>query len=792
MKRERSGIKIERKEINTSAIVQKTKAFREVTLNLGKCREAMISILQACAQNASFTEKERQELFFSLTQLFHNRDKYIHRLLLLLLTEIPVNTRDSIIITHSLSKDISGDSTVYQGHAIRCLCGILDAGNVLSLERFLKLSIVSNVHYTASAALCGALRLIEGGKKEAVLRWIPEIRQASKSSQHSVRFHALLLLYALKSDDTYAAAQLASSIEDPRSQLEQCVSLAIASQSIKIKSTPAATQFLNHCLKLGSPIVQLEAVRRAPEGYEEQSVEVISRFLSSSTLKCFAALRTIDSSPNAQIYQPLLPKILNLMKHRNSSLAATASICVLKLGDENHVEVTTKRILRNCRLWAGPLLCSVAEECCKFAGRLHNEKLTEVVVFLLRIAKGQQDKFTILKYILTTEGIPREHLLPRLSEYLEDWDSLIIARTICDFISGEVSKLKDPSLLIPVLFNRINLDVTIVRMSAISTLAAIAGTSDQLKQQIVPLLELFTEDEADPVREEILLFINALKTGIDLSTIMTEFSIHDETEKEEAEKQEEAKENDEHFAEFIPVSLRPEFEKYGKVVYKTDSIDLTDADSEFVVSYFVNIFEKHIVLEFLCTNTIEGVDLANVTVELEDADVIETIAADSIKFQQTASMCCVLERTQPMIFGRYKATLHYTQVDDENEDEWSLDDVSLGCQTWMKPYKVPNFLESWEQYQENEAVSIFSISKVRSTNEGKARVEQTIGLYKDSEEKDKKKTTVQFSGQALDDSIVLIVCQLGFSKAKGVVCRIAIRSSNPQLGKEILQNFSFY
>ncbi|OHS96016.1 hypothetical protein TRFO_10188 [Tritrichomonas foetus] len=789
-----SILKIERKDVMTSSVVQKCRVFRDVPLNLPKCRTAMISILQAFSQDAHFTEKDRTELFFSLTQLFTSRDHYIHRLLLLLLKEIPVNKHDTLILTHSLSKDISASQTSPQGQAIRCFCAIIDPTNVLLHERFLKLSIVSPTPYTASAALCGALHLIEGGRKEAVMRWAPEIRQASKSSQRSVRFHALLLLYALKSDDGYAAAQLANSLEEGKSQLEQCVSLAIVAQSMKIKPSDNALQYFNKCIMSNSPIVRLEAIRLAPPELSLPTCDALSSFLSGSTLKMFAAVRTIANSPNIQQYAPLLPRILHLMKHQNSSLAATAAVCVLKLGNESHVEVATKRILRNCKRWAAPLLRAVAEESCKFAGKYRNEKLTDVAVFLLRISRDQSCKFAILRALLTTEGIPRSQLLPRLSEYLEDWDSVSVARIICDFITNEVSHLEDPSSVIPVLFNRVNLDVPTVRMAAVNTLAAIATISDEMKSRILPLLQLFTSDEDDSVREEVILFINALKTGQDMSKIFTPFSIED---LERSKNKENFDENDDHSQEgeivdvnggFVPASMRHEFEQYGELEFKTEPVDLTDADAEFVVSYFVNVYKEHLVVEFLLTNTVEGLDLENVTVSLEDADVEETIPVELIKYQQTVSLCTVLKRDRPMIFNRYRASLLYSQ--DGNDEDWELGDVELGVSTWVHRAKINSVADIWEPMKPSEVAAVMKVQNVKGTTAGIHKIENALKLYKVTEEKDNKKTTIVFYGKDILDNDVIIMTQLGISRGE-VVCRIIVRSSSKELSEEIMQSIEF-
>lgn len=779
------------KDINTSAIINKSRVFRDVTLNLPKCRAAMISILQATAIGVRFSDKEQTELFFSLTQLMHNQDTYIHRLLILLLKQIKINSHDAIIVTHSLSKDITGDETIQQGHAIRCLCSLLDASNVLTLERFLKAAIVSSVPYTASSALCGALRIIEGGRKDAVLRWLPEIKTASKSSSRSVRYHALLLLYALKCDDMHAAAQLANTLESAKSQLEQCISIAISAQSNKVRQNDQAIQLLRSTMKTGAPIVRLESARRCATELTKEACETLSGMIGTSTLRSFAAVRTIAMSPNIKGFEPLLPQILDLMKHPNASLAAMASVCVLRLGNESHVELATKRILKNCRKWATPLIKAVAEEACVFAGKYKSDKLTDVAVLLLKISSDLKSKFSILRALLTTEGIPRAQLLPKLSEYLEDWDSVDVARTICDFIAGQVESLEDPSSLIPVLFNRVNLDVASVRMAALNTLAAIAAKCDGMKERILPLLQLFANDEDDIVREEVILLINALKTSIDMNTIMTEFVMKAEETPLAAPIQEE--QVAEAQTTFVPVEMNPEFEKYGKCLWKTDAIDLTERDTEFVVSYFVNVFEKHIVIEFICTNTIEDSTYNNVSVQLEGIDAEEILAAESIGYQQTASMCVVIERSTPLLFGQFKATLYYTPADDEVEDEYELGMVNLDCGVWFTRSGITDFAQAWELTHLLEASQVFIMSKDKNPVKAAKRVEEEIvRLEKLDEEKEQRKLIMCFGGKTIESGkLALIKTEIGSSKTKGIMCRVTVRAESEELCENIINSLAF-
>jgi hypothetical protein len=113
---------------------------------------------------------------------------------------------------------------------------------------------------------------------------------------------------------------------------------------------------------------------------------------------------------------------------------------------------------------------------------------------------------------------------------------------------------------------------------------------------------------------------------------------------------------------------------------KAEAVDLTDTDSEFVVSDFVNVFAERIVFEFLCTNTVEAISLTKVSVALEGIEVVWSIPAPVIRYQQMASISCVVRRARPMMFGRFRATLWYSQ-DDETQEEWDLDAVVLNTKT---------------------------------------------------------------------------------------------------------------
>ena len=563
--------------------------------------------------------------------------------------------------------------------------------------------------------------------------------------------------------------------------------------------------FLRQSINSNSPQTCLETIRKCGSYLPNESATAIFSFFGGSILRSFAAVRTIANSTNIQVYSSLLPQIIELTKHSNSSLAALASICVLRLGDESHMDIATKRILKNCKKWATPLLKSVAQEACVFAGKYKSDKLTDVAVLLLKYTNDKKSKFSILRSLLTTEGIPRSQLLPKLSEYLEDWDTVDVARTICDFIGGQVESLEDPEGIIPVLFNRVNLDVSSVRMAALNTLSCIAYKCEGMKEKILPLLSLFVDDEDDIVREHVLLLIHALKSCLDMSTILTEFHmVSDET--DDISHDEHVSDNSEQTTDlqqvtdettFIPVEFDDNIKrKYGDIIRKTDAIDLTDRDEEFVVSYFVNIFKKHIILEFIVTNTIEDKVYNDLSIRLSDIDVLDDsneYVAKQVGYQQTVSTCLVLERSQShLCFGTFSAKLEYTDSDVGSEDEYNLGDVYLGPEFWCEPISV-DFEREWDNEQYIKCTKAFVMSNDKDTESAVKRIEDDFSwLHFVCKGENSKNTAIilDFSGQMIDNGpFVLVRTEVGSSKSKGIICRVTVKTSSNDLCQKLIHSF---
>ena len=61
-----------------------------------------------------------------MTKLFQSKDVMLRRMLYLCIKEMATIANDVIIVTSSLTKDMTGKEDLYRGPAIRALCRITD------------------------------------------------------------------------------------------------------------------------------------------------------------------------------------------------------------------------------------------------------------------------------------------------------------------------------------------------------------------------------------------------------------------------------------------------------------------------------------------------------------------------------------------------------------------------------------------------------------------------------------------------------------------------------------------
>ncbi|KFQ37350.1 Coatomer subunit gamma-2, partial [Merops nubicus] len=158
----------------------------------------------------------------------------LRRMCYLTIKEMANISEDVIIVTSSLTKDMTGKEDVYRGPAIRALCRITDGTMLQAIERYMKQAIVDKVPSVSSSALVSSLHMMKISY-DVVKRWINEAQEAASGDNIMVQYHALGLLYHLRRNDRLAVSKMLNKFTKSglKSQFAYCMLIRIASKLLK-------------------------------------------------------------------------------------------------------------------------------------------------------------------------------------------------------------------------------------------------------------------------------------------------------------------------------------------------------------------------------------------------------------------------------------------------------------------------------------------------------------------------------------------------------------------------------
>uniref|UniRef100_A0A8C6XMA9 Coatomer subunit gamma n=1 Tax=Naja naja TaxID=35670 RepID=A0A8C6XMA9_NAJNA len=148
--------------LEKSAILQEARIFNETPINPRRCLHILTKILYLLNQQT------------------------LRRMCYLTIKEMANISEDVIIVTSSLTKDMTGKEDVYRGPAIRALCRITDGTMLQAIERYMKQAIVDKVPSVSSSALVSSLHMMKVNY-DVVKRWINEAQEAASSDNVMVQ-----------------------------------------------------------------------------------------------------------------------------------------------------------------------------------------------------------------------------------------------------------------------------------------------------------------------------------------------------------------------------------------------------------------------------------------------------------------------------------------------------------------------------------------------------------------------------------------------------------------------------
>lgn len=681
-KDEESGSSNPFSRLEKASVLQETRVFNETPINPKKCCHILTKILYMINQGEQLAPQEATSAFFAMTKLFQCKDVMLRRVLYLCIKEMASIANDVIIVTSSLTKDMTGKEDLYRGPAIRALCRITDNTMLQSIERYMKQAIVDKLPSVSSAALVSSLHLMKQGP-DVVKRWVNEVTDTVNSDNVMVQYHALGLLYQIKKNDKLAITKLVAkfSRSSLKSPYAYCFLIRVAAHQLEQDDNIDNNlfDFIEGCLRHKSDMVIYEAASaivslKCTTSKELASAVSVLQLLCSSPKPSlrYAAVKTLNkiSITHPAAVTACNTDLENLITDQNRSIATLAITTLLKTGNESSVDRLMKQIASFMSEISDEFKIVVVDAirslCLKFP-RKHSVMMS-FLASMLREDGGYDYKHAIVNTIITIiEDNPeaKETGLSHLCEFIEDCDYLQLATRILHLLGREGPNTTTPAKYIRYIYNRVVLETAEVRAAAVSALAKFGASSEDLLPSILVLLQRSMLDEDDEVRDRASFFygilsfrdkalasayiLNTLNIApvsleralqqysqnvtvkpFDIKTVPTIQEPSPESLKSSSQtmitkpsKPNEKTQQDIYAEQLMTI---PQFANLGPLFKSSAPVELTEKDTEYNVKCIKHTFSHYIVLQFNCLNTLNDQLLENVTVRLESSDAYEIIS----------------------------------------------------------------------------------------------------------------------------------------------------------------------
>ncbi|KRY75928.1 Coatomer subunit gamma-2, partial [Trichinella pseudospiralis] len=610
-----------------TTVLQEARQFNETPINARKCCTTLTKLLYLISQGEQLSRKEATDAFFSITKLWQSNDVVLRRLVYLTIKELASLADDVIIVTSSLTKDMTGKEDIYRASAIRALCKVTDSTMLQAIERYMKQAIVDRIPAVASAALVSTLYLMKKNP-DCIRRWTSEIQEAANSDNPMIQFHGLAVYYEMRKNDRLSVVQLVQkySKQCSRSAFALCYLIRIALKLIeedeKGRDTGTLLDFLESCLRHKSEMVVYEAASallRLPNITSKElssAISVLQMFCSSSKAALrFAAVRTLSSV--AGIYPAAVAAcnvdLEQLISDQNRSIATLAITTLLKTGAESSVDRLMKQISSFVSEISDEFKVVVIDAVRSLCVR-YPKKSTILLSFLsnmLRDEGGFLYKKAIIDtivWIIEENDEAKEPGLVYLCEFIEDCEHVTLATKVLNLLGKEGPKCSNPRKYIRFIFNRVLLEPPPVRAVAVTAMAKF-GVCQSLRADVVTLLQRCLLDSDDEVRDRatfysVLFSTNNLKLyeelitgGLDVSPSLLVCALREycafSSSKFEPfnlnSSREEIYEEQLHQIE--------QFAKFGPLFKSSAPLELTESEVEIAVSCVQHMFLEHIVFQ---------------------------------------------------------------------------------------------------------------------------------------------------------------------------------------------------
>ncbi|KAJ9155538.1 Coatomer subunit gamma [Pleurostoma richardsiae] len=468
-----------------------------------------------------------------------------------------------------------------------------------------------------------------------------------------------------------------------------------------------------------------------------------------------------------------------------------------------------------------------------------------------------ESMFDLIKFVPES----KEDALAHLCEFIEDCEFTKLAVRILHLLGLEGPKTSQPTKYIRYIYNRVVLENAIVRAAAVTALAKFGvGQKDpEVKRSVEVLLTRCLDDVDDEVRDRAALNLRLMAepddmaerfvknenmfalpyfehelvmyvTSDDKSAFGKPFDISKVpvVTREQADAEDRTKKLTASTPSLKPPKVGPtkaaptgaeaaasataaaqkyaqellqipEMKEFGSVLKSSPTVELTEAETEYVVKVIKHIFKEHIVLQYEITNTLDSTVLENVSVvatpsEEEELEELFIIEAEKLVQNEPGKVYVAFRKVNgegSLPISTFSNTLKFTskEIDPTTnepeetgyDDEYEVAEFDLAGSDYVIPTFAGNFNHIWEQVGAagEEAEETLQLSGIKSIADATEQLAKTLSLQPlEGTDVPVNQTThtLKLLGKTVNGGKVVGNVRMAYSAKSGVTTKITIRA----------------
>lgn len=253
----------------------------------------------------------------------------------------------------------------------------------------------------------------------------------------------------------------------------------------------------------------------------------------------------------------------------------------------------------------------------------------------------------------------------------------------------------------------------------------------------------------------------------------------------------------------------PEMANFGHVLKSSPVVELTEAETEYVVTLVKHIFKEHIVLQYEVKNTLPDTVLENVSVvatpseeeELEEEFIIpaERLVTNEpgnvyVAFKKVNGGSALPVTSVSNILKFTSKEIDPTTNEPEEtgyDDEYEVSEFDLAGSDYLVPTFASNFNHLWEQIgasgeQAEETLQLSGMKSIAEATEQLARTLSLQPLDGTDVPVNQSTHTLKLLGKTVLGGRVVATVRMAYSSKSGVTTKIQVRSEEDNVAALVL------